>query len=48
MDSGEREQEARQHADEQHIPRQAAAGQKAAQYLLKVHKHEIILNFFLT
>ncbi len=29
MDSGEREQEARQHADEQHIPRQAAAGQQA-------------------
>jgi hypothetical protein len=35
MDSGKREQEARQHADEQHIPRQAAAGQQAAQYLLK-------------
>ncbi len=35
MDSGEREQEARQHPDEQHIPRQAAAGQQAAQYLLK-------------
>jgi hypothetical protein len=29
MDSGEREQEARQHADERHIPRQAAAGQQA-------------------
>jgi hypothetical protein len=29
MDSGEREQEARQHSDEQHIPRQAAAGQQA-------------------
>jgi hypothetical protein len=35
MDSGEREQEARQHADEQHNPREAAAGQQAAQYLLK-------------
>jgi hypothetical protein len=34
MDSGEREQEARQHADEQHVPRQASAGQQAAQYLL--------------
>jgi hypothetical protein len=35
MDSGEREQEARQHADKQHIPREAAAGQQAASYLLK-------------
>jgi hypothetical protein len=34
MDSGEREQEARQHADEQHNARQAAAGQQAAQFLL--------------
>ncbi len=29
MDPGEREQEARQHADEQHNARQAAAGQQA-------------------
>jgi hypothetical protein len=35
MDSGEREQEARQHADEQHIPRQATDEPQAAQYLLK-------------
>jgi hypothetical protein len=35
MDPGEREQEARQHTDEQHNARQAAAGQQAAQYLLK-------------
>jgi hypothetical protein len=35
MDSGEREQEARQHADEQHNARKAAARQQAAQYLLK-------------
>jgi hypothetical protein len=31
MDPGEREQEARQHADEQHSAREAAAGQQAAQ-----------------
>ncbi len=35
MDPGEREQEAWQHADEQHVPREAADGQQAAQYLLK-------------
>jgi hypothetical protein len=35
MDSGEREQEARQHADEQHNPRKAAARQQAAQFLFK-------------
>jgi hypothetical protein len=35
MDSGEREQEARRHADKQQNPWQAAAGQQAAQYLFK-------------
>jgi hypothetical protein len=35
MDSGEREQEARQHADKQHSPWQAAAEQQAAQFLFK-------------